>query len=125
MRVILIDDNEANRGAVGMLLEAEGHTVERLATGLDITQRLVTGPVPDAVILDKNLPELGGLEVLRLMRETRGWGGVPVVLITAEDVADLLRRMRRDDHPFCVLGKPFDMDQLRVALSDAKRRAEG
>jgi DNA-binding response OmpR family regulator len=125
MRVILIDDNEANRGAIALLLRAEGHDVETLTTGLDITRRLVTGPVPGAVILDKNLPELGGLEVLRLMRETRGWGGVPVVLITAEDVADLLRRMRRDDHPFCVLGKPFDMGQLRVALSDAKRRAEG
>jgi two-component system, OmpR family, response regulator len=125
VNVVIVEDVDHNRDGLAMLLRAEGHDVEALATGLDVTQRLVTGPVPDAVILDKNLPELGGLEVLRLMRETRGWGGVPVVLITAEDVADLLRRMRRDDHPFCVLGKPFDMDQLRVALADAKRRAEG
>jgi len=81
-RVLFIDDDDNIRFLVQEDLTLEGHSVRVAPTGaegLDAVEK----ERPDLVILDVKMPGIGGLEVLRRLKETRP--GLPVLMFTAYD----------------------------------------
>src|ERR1700742_5045044 len=77
-RVLVVDDDEGVRSLVRDSLEREGFEVRVVGDGTSALDELAVA-VPSLVILDVNLPERGGFEVLSAIRST--WG-VPVILLT-------------------------------------------
>ncbi|MFL5846744.1 MAG: response regulator [Solirubrobacteraceae bacterium] len=68
-------------------------------------------PRPDFVLLDLNLPRMGGIEVLRAMKADPALCDIPViVLTTSSDEADVLGAYREQASSFIV--KPVDLDQF-------------
>jgi two-component system KDP operon response regulator KdpE len=118
--VLVIDDEVQIRRLLRITLEAAGYSVAEADTGrfgLDEAARRQ----PDAIVLDLGLPDMGGLEVLRRLRE---WSRVPVLVLTvvageAEKVAAL--DAGADDY----LTKPFGAAELTARLRAILRRAPG
>lgn len=117
-KVLVIDDDEILCELVKQVLENSGHAVlvaNDAATGL----RLLYDERPDLVVLDVNMPEMDGWEVLGRIREL---GEMPVLMLTAEDTElDKVRALRggADDY----LTKPFGHQELPARVEALLRRA--
>jgi two-component system sensor histidine kinase RpfC len=84
LRVLVADDNPTNREVIAKILERGGHTVALANDGeqaLDAIQREQF----DTVILDRNMPGVGGIEALQALRlMTRGRERLPVIILSAD-----------------------------------------
>ncbi|MCA9613828.1 MAG: response regulator, partial [Myxococcales bacterium] len=109
LRVLVLDDDDAIREVVRAALEMEGHEVEGVADGQEAIER--TGAHPfDVVLLDLTMPGLGGVEVLRGIRQRHP--KMPAVLMSGYDESQL-------PHDEVFLAKPFTLAALYDALAQA------
>lgn len=117
-RVLVVDDEEQIRRAVGRALTARDYIVEMAADGEEALAVARTFD-PDLVVLDLNLPVLDGLSVTRQLRT---WSSVPILVLSVrEDEADKVAALDlgADDY----LTKPFGTDELMARVRALLRRA--
>ena len=117
-RVLVVDDEQSIRRAVGRALTARGYQVQ-LATDGEQALTAAAAFQPDLVVLDLNLPALNGLEVCR---QLRGWSSVPILVLSVrEDEPDKVAALDlgADDY----LTKPFGIDELMARVRALLRRA--
>src|SRR4051794_16457784 len=69
LRVLVVDDHSLFRTGLRELLEQQGFTVQEAGDG-DVALRLVPSFAPDVVLMDANMPGVGGIEATRRLRET-------------------------------------------------------
>jgi two-component system chemotaxis response regulator CheY len=83
MRTILVVDDSPTmrRMIVASLRELGDVSFDQASSGLEAIERLSLGPV-DLVVLDLNMPDVHGLEVLRFVRAHARFDSVPVVVLT-------------------------------------------
>jgi two-component system KDP operon response regulator KdpE len=117
LTVLVIDDEVQIRRLLRITLEAAGINVVEADTGR-IGLEEAARSHPDAVVLDLGLPDMGGLEVLKLLRE---WSKVPVLVLTvlaaeADKVSAL--DAGADDY----LTKPFGSAELLARIRAILRR---
>jgi len=86
-RILVAEDDAAGRELIRELLELEGYDVRMTADGREALEALRQPPAPDLVLLDIQMPELDGYEVMRRMRAIPGLATVPVVAFTAYAMA--------------------------------------
>jgi two-component system response regulator MprA len=118
VRVLVVDDEPAIRGALRRALALEGYHVDLAADGAEAMRRLAAQP-PDAMILDLLMPEIDGLELCRRIRHAGN--ETPVLVLTARDgVADRVTGLDAgaDDY----LAKPFALEELLARLRALLRR---
>jgi DNA-binding response OmpR family regulator len=117
-RILVVDDDPAMVGMVTMLLGSEGFEVTTAYDG-EVALRRFQDDGPDLVMLDMNLPRLGGDEVCRRIRAV---AATPVIMLTGrkeeEDKARLLD-LGADDY----LTKPFGKKELVARVRAVLRRA--
>src|SRR4051812_31477978 len=80
-RVLVVDDTEGNRYATSRILRAAGFDVLQAATGREALAQLRDDP--DVVVLDVNLPDMTGFEVVERMRRMPAQAAVPVLHLSA------------------------------------------
>ncbi len=118
MKILVVDDDPAVRGALDRALRLEGYDVAVAPDGTDALAELAIRP-PDAVVLDIGLPTVDGLEVCRRMR---GAGDdTPVLMLTARDAIDD-RVQGLDAGADDYLVKPFALAELLARLRALLRR---
>lgn len=90
--VLTIDDDEAFRLLVRKILEAQGMRV-REAASLELARAQLTQELPDIILLDLNLNsgQRGG-DFLAERKSSAAWARIPVVVCSAENEADAIRR---------------------------------
>jgi two-component system KDP operon response regulator KdpE len=118
--VLVIDDEVQIQKLLRITLESAGFDVVEADTGR-IGLEEVARAQPDAIVLDLGLPDMGGLEVLKQLRE---WSKLPVLVLTAlaaerDKVAAL--DAGADDY----LTKPFGSAELTARLRAILRRVPG
>lgn len=114
----LVDDDEAVRESLALLIETIGLRVARWAD----PQAFVAGfdrESVGAVLLDVRMPGLGGFAVLERLREERV--DLPVILLTGHGTIDMCRRAFKAG-AVEFLEKPVDDERLLEALQEAVRR---
>ena len=123
LAVLVIDDDELIRGSLQEVLEVMGHACTVAANGEEGLARLEAGLNIDAVILDLNMPGLGGAGTLPRLRALRP--ATPVILSTGR--ADQAAMALMERHPeILLLAKPFKMQELQQvleALAEAQARS--
>lgn len=88
---------------------------EEAATGLEAIERLALGLV-DLLILDLNMPDMHGLEVLRFVRTHPTFQALPVVILTTRSDAESRTAAQREGATL-YLTKPFSPDTLLPEVS--------
>jgi two-component system, OmpR family, response regulator MprA len=116
-RVLVVDDDPAVRSAVARALRVD-YDVSEAEDGADALSKHSAAPA-DAIVLDLLMPEIGGLEVCRTLRQ-RG-DGVPVLVVTARDAVDD-RVEGLDAGADDYLVKPFAVEELRARVRALLRR---
>lgn len=118
MRIVLVEDNAILARAVIQSLQEDGHAVDWLDDGRAGDEFLARSGA-DLVILDINLPYLGGLEILRRLR-ARGQS-CPVLVLTAQgQVSDRVAGLDAGADDYLV--KPFEMAELHARVRALARR---
>jgi two-component system sensor histidine kinase RpfC len=130
LRILVADDNPTNREVIGKILERGGHAATVVSDGeqaLDAVER----EAYDLVLLDRNMPGMGGMEALKAMRFITGARGrLPVAMLSA-DVTPEVRREALEAGFDAFLPKPIEavrlleeVQALSVVRADETRRGE-
>lgn len=118
MQILLIEDDQALAEGLKQALKHEGFTVNHVSEGLLAVSAVKVEP-PDLIILDIGLPDIDGLEVLKLVRKLNQT--LPVLMLTARSsLSDKITGLDSgaDDY----LAKPFEMTELFARLRVLERR---
>jgi two-component system response regulator MprA len=118
-RVVVVDDDEALRGAVRRALRLEGFDVEVAGDGAEALAQLA-GLSADLLVLDVLMPVLDGVTVCRRLREAGD--RTPILMLTARDaVSDRVAGLEAgaDDY----LTKPFALEELLARVKALLRRS--
>lgn len=117
--VLIVDDQALNRTIARALLGELGLTVQEAEHGQQALDMLQQSALPDAILMDINMPGLDGIAATKRLRALPGDAArVPVVALTANDSPAVQARAREAGLQG-VLGKPIDRAALLRALSAA------
>jgi CheY-like chemotaxis protein/HPt (histidine-containing phosphotransfer) domain-containing protein len=126
LRVLVAEDNPVNRTLVITLLRKRGHRADAVENGREAVaavERAGAGGF-DVVLMDVQMPEMGGFEAATAIREKerRSGGHVPILALTAHTM--------KGDRERCLaagmdgyLSKPIDVDQLVATVERLGARA--
>ncbi len=109
-RILVVEDNEKNMRLFRDVLEAKGYRVLE-ATGGVTAIEMASEQLPDLVLMDIQLPDVDGIEALRLLRADDRTATIPVIALTAQ-------AMHGDRERFLAVGfddyvsKPVDIADL-------------
>ncbi len=112
--LLVVDDNKVNRMLLIHSLEKQGHCVTAAENGCEALEVLKARPI-DLVLLDIEMPEMNGYQVLSTMRQDRQLRHIPVIMVTAVDEMESTIRcieMGAEDY----LPKPFNPVLLRARI---------
>lgn len=108
--ILIIDDDDIFRSSLKKYLEEEEFitlTVENARQAFNILHT----QLPDIIILDLILPEITGYQFLKSLRETVKWHYIPVIVLSAKDLAkDRIQAYSLGCNAY--LSKPFNIDEL-------------
>ena len=122
--MLLANEQEGWHQTVRRLLEPQGVQTLSARSGREALELIESTPVHVAV-LDMQMPQLGGLQVVRMMREAgRSHAGAqtPAAILLANDLNSHLLREALAMHVFSVLSKPVDFNVLLDSLARVLRR---
>ncbi|MCR5662911.1 MAG: response regulator transcription factor [bacterium] len=118
-RIVAVEDEPHVLDLIRTTLESAGFVVSGAATGLEGINR-IRDELPDIALLDVNLPDMSGFDVLENVRQTLG---IPCIMLTVQDDEDARVRgleLGADDY----IGKPFGHRELVSRIKAVLRRAE-
>lgn len=118
--VLLPREQDAWDQTVSRLLEPQGVETLAVRTGREALDLIESRPI-HAVVLDTQMPQLGGMQVIRLIREVRTQRAPAVILLT-EYLTHQLLREALGMQVFSVLAKPVDVNVLLEVLARVLRR---
>jgi class 3 adenylate cyclase len=119
-RILVVDDNAANRDVLERRLTREGHHVATAANGA-AALKLMGADTFDLILLDLIMPEMSGFEVLRRLKAAAHTSDVPVIVISALDEVDsVVRCIEAGAEDY--LTKPFNPILLRARIGASLER---
>jgi signal transduction histidine kinase/CheY-like chemotaxis protein len=124
LRVLLAEDNLFNQELLGVILTEAGVELETVDNGAEAVRRVTDGEeVPDVVLMDVNMPVMGGFEATRTIRADQRFSALPIIAMTADITAE--------DRARCLgagmnghLAKPVDTDELFRVLVKWGRKSK-
>jgi putative two-component system response regulator len=87
--IMIVDDEPANVAVVQKLLERAGYHSFKSTTDSTVAFNLIQASQPDVVLLDINMPEVNGVEILKLIRANPSTQQLPVLILTANSDPDI------------------------------------
>ena len=120
-RLLVVDDDPLLRRLAVKVLTKYGHTVNEAENGREAL-RIIESQPPDLVVLDLEMPEMPGLEVLRVLRSRPATAHLPVLILTAtgnEAATSASFEAGATDY----LTKPFSIPQLTARVHACLERA--
>ena len=117
--VLLANEAEGWHQTVRSLLEPQGVATVAARSGREALDLVQQRPI-HVVVLDQQMPQLGGLQVVKLMREMRG--KLPPTILLANQLTTHLLHEALGMHVFSVLSKPVDFNLLLDTLARVMRR---
>jgi two-component system chemotaxis response regulator CheY len=107
---LVVDDSRVVRRVARLILESQGYQVEEAADG-QIALNACRDHLPDAVLLDWNMPNMNGIEFLLALRSEFGPDKPPVVFCTTETEMSFVERAIQAGAQEFIM-KPFDKEIL-------------
>ena len=118
LKVLLANEQEGWHQTVRRLLEPQGVTTVSARSGREALRLIEASPIHVAV-LDVQMPQMGGLQVIKLMRDLER---KPPAILLADHLTHHLLHEALGMHVFSVLSKPVDFNVLLDSLARVMRR---
>jgi CheY-like chemotaxis protein len=109
--ILLVEDNQAHADLMIRTLAAEGYSVQHTSHGLDAAAMIQREARPSLILMDFDLPDIDGRNMVLLLRKQFGESAPPIVAVTARtSEGDIQDGQRIGCAAF--IGKPFYPDEL-------------
>jgi DNA-binding response OmpR family regulator len=115
-KVWIVDDDEEMTRAVTLMLKVLDCDTASFLNARAAAQHLLAGRRPDAMLLDINMPEVTGLDMLEFLRRNQAWKRLPVIMLSSEasDVTvDRAMAIGADGY----LTKPIVIEELETMMA--------
>ncbi|MBT3323234.1 MAG: response regulator [Anaerolineae bacterium] len=118
----IVDDDEEMLRAMDLMLKMLDFETRFFMHARPTAEALLAGEEPDVILLDINMPEVSGLDVLEFIRRNKKWDDIPVVMLSTEaadvtvDKAILLGANG-------YITKPVMLEDLKDELEKAMKKA--
>lgn len=120
--ILIVDDDESTHDVLGEYLGLSGYQILNAYNGLE-GLNLLREQLPDLVLLDVQMPELDGFQLLEQARRERALAEIPVLMLTSLDRYNLKVKgleMGADDY----IVKPFNRAEILARIKLALRRSQ-
>lgn len=114
----IVDDDEEMGRAISLMLKLLDCETRYFMNPRPAAQALLAGGRPDMMVLDINMPEVSGLDMLEFLRRRKEWKSLPVIMLSSEaaDVTvDQAMRLGADGYVM----KPVTIEELEKVMSQA------
>lgn len=112
-RILIFDDDKSILDVFANIFAENGHDVAVSETSHDIIER-VSDFLPDLILMDNWIPDIGGIEAIKLLKKRKEFISIPVIYISANsDISSLAKKAMANDF----LAKPFDLADLEKKVN--------
>lgn len=122
-RILIVEDNDLNLKLFRDVLSANHYEVVETKDGTKAVA-MAKDEMPDLILMDIQLPEISGLDIIREMKQDSGLAHIPIIAVTAFAMKDDEERILRAGCE-AYLSKPISIDQLTATISELISAAEG
>src|SRR5262245_51112729 len=116
LKAIVVDDSRAMRGLLGRILKEIGFEIREAANGAEALEKLRSGERIDLALVDCNMPEMDGFELVRNVRADRAFDSLRVLMVTTEceiDKVEIALQAGVDDY----IMKPFTREVITEKIA--------
>jgi DNA-binding response OmpR family regulator len=120
-QVWIVDDDEEIGEALQSMLGLLNYDQRFFTNARSSARALITDPTPDLILIDLNMPEVSGLELLDFIRSKPRLQGLPVLIISAETSQSAVENARQhgaDGYLF----KPISLGEMQAGINTALNR---
>jgi DNA-binding response OmpR family regulator len=117
-QVWIVDDDEEMNRAIGLMLKMLDCEVMSFPNARSAAQTLLTGKTPQVLVLDINMPEVSGLDLLEFLRRRPEWRGLPIVMLSSESTDSTIDKALQLGADAYVM-KPATIEELEKAMMTA------
>lgn len=115
MRAIVIDDSRAIRTILGNMLKEIGFEVGEAVNGRDAMMHLKANDPPALAMLDWNMPEMNGFDLLVRVRANRAFDSMKIVMVTTEtETSQMVKALEAGANEYVM--KPFTKEVIHEKL---------
>ena len=115
-RALVVDDSRVMRTMLRRSLESHGFDVVEAGNGRDALERLNLMRIPDLVLVDWNMPEMNGIELVAELRKDANYDAMLVMMVTTEtELEQMQRAMDAGANEYMM--KPFSKEILDDKLA--------
>jgi two-component system, chemotaxis family, chemotaxis protein CheY len=114
----IVDDDQEMSNAMSMMLKLLDYQTICFLNARTVVQNLQNGKRPDMMVLDINMPEVTGLDLLEYLRRNPEWENMPVVMLSSEAAdatVDEAIALGADSYVL----KPATLEELKKAIDTA------
>jgi len=116
--VWIVDDDEEMGRAVSLMLKLLDCETRHFINPRPAAQALLAGGQPDMMILDINMPEVSGLDMLEFLRRRKEWNDLPIIMLSSE-AADVMVDKAMQIGADGYVMKPVTIEELEKVMSQA------
>ena len=114
-RTLVVDDSRVIRTIVGRALQELGFQFIEASNGQDGLEKLAQGELPAVVMIDWNMPELNGIEMVKTVRANPAWADVRLIMITSENEIERVQTALEAGADEYIM-KPFTKEMIQEKL---------
>src|ERR1700738_349291 len=123
-RVLIVDDNEMNRDMLARRLARKGYDVLVANGAHELVERVKQDGI-DLVLLDVEMPEITGLDALRILRKVYSAAELPVIMVTAKNQSeDIITALDLGANDYLTKPIDFPVAVARISTQLAHKRAQ-
>ena len=116
MRALIVDDSRATRTIIKKMLSEVGFEVFEAADGVEALKRLKEMAQPDVLLVDWNMPEMNGYDLVRAVRGDSQYDKVPLMMVTSEtEMGQMAKALEAGANEYVM--KPFTKDVITEKLA--------
>lgn len=120
-RVLVVDDDDAVRGVLQLILRRSGYDASAASNGLEALAAMRAGGA-DLILLDVEMPGMNGLEFCEQLRAEPSWRKIPVIMMTGRPVQGVPEKVAQAGATEFV-SKPFEraalLEKIKASLASA------
>jgi two-component system chemotaxis response regulator CheY len=110
-RTLVVDDSRVIRSIVGRALGELGFEIEEAGNGREGLERMRQGTLPALMMVDWNMPEMSGLEMVQAVRANGAWNDVRLIMITSENESERVQEALEAGADEYIM-KPFSKEMI-------------